>query len=80
MKKELIIENKYLLFGRAEHCHYWAKENLQDTFQASAKIVKHARDFLGMRNVILVYCGSFFETDYKLYKEAEEYFNQFKKV
>lgn len=72
------VGNKYLLFGKAEACHYWAQENLEKEVGASAKIVKHARDFLGMRGVKLIYCGEYIQHDVELYEEAKKYFAQTK--
>lgn len=73
--KEGILGDTYLLFGRARDCHNWAEDNLQHIPLVSAKIVKHTRDFLGYRNIKLVYCGPFEPNDDKLYQEALKYFN-----
>lgn len=61
----------YLLFGPVSYCHEYAKEMkmLSDDY----KIVKHPRDYLGLRDVKLIPVSVEYTKDYDLYKDACAY-------
>lgn len=66
------MEKKYLLFGHIKHCQVWADERNQPF--SSYKIVKKPSDYLGYRDVELVYCGPYDFKEQELFEEATKYF------